>query len=123
MKLNTWYLLAAINWVSYAIGAWITPEYMLPNQTIEGGLVLLLLRLSADGAGSLGLLAWFARKLSDGPARNLISAILALAFGLGAITNSLGILQGTLASGDWIFVGVDALLALGFVYFRFFKPE
>jgi hypothetical protein len=122
MKLNTLLLLAAINWVFFGLGGLLTPQYTLPNIT-DNPLAFALMQHVGSGAVVLGLLAWFTRKLTDRDARQLIISIFILAFILSAIINVIGILNGTLTSFDWIFVGIDILLALGFVYFRFIKSE
>jgi hypothetical protein len=122
MKLNTWLIIAAINWVFFGLGGLFTPQYTLPNIT-DNPLALALMQHVGSGALVLGLLAWFTRRLTDSAARQLIISIFILALVLSAIVNGLGIINGALTSFDWLFVGIDVLLALGFVYFRFIKPE
>ena len=52
MKLNTLLLLAALNWVLFGLGALITPDYVIPNNTDNE---LALIFLSHMGSGSVVL--------------------------------------------------------------------
>lgn len=122
MKLNTWLIIAAINWVLFGLGGLFTPQYTLPNVT-DNPLALALVQHMGSGALVLGLLAWFTRGLTDRAARQLIISVFILALVLTVIVNALGIINGALTSFDWLFVGIDIVLALGFAYFRFIKPE
>ena len=122
MKLNTLLLLAALNWLLFGLGALITPQYVISNNA-DNELALVLVRHMGSGAVVLGLLAWFTRSLTDTDARRLIISILFMGFVLDYLINVLGILGESLPSSEWVFVGIDALFALGFGYFRFIKTE
>lgn len=122
MKLNTLLLLAALIWILFGFFWLITPQYSIPNNT-DNEIALVLVQHLGKGSFVLGLLAWFTRKLTDTDARRLIILIFILAFVLDALINVMGIISGTLTSFDWLFVGIDALFAAGFSYYRFIKPE
>lgn len=122
MKLNTFLLLAAINWILFGLGGLFVPQSTFSS--IAGdGVTNALLQHVASSALVLGLLAWFARKLTDPDARRLIITIFIIAFAVSAIINGMGIINGIFPSFDWIFVGIDLIFAFGFAYFRFIKSE
>ncbi len=122
MKLNTFLLLAAINWILFGLGGLFVPQSTFSS--IAGdGVTNALLQHVASSALVLGLLAWFTRKLTDPDARRLIITIFIIAFAVSAIINGMGIINGIYPSFDWIFVGIDLIFAFGFAYFRFIKSE
>ena len=69
------------------------------------------------------LLAWMARGLTDGDARNLLSLVFFLAYAATAIFTIWGVNKGQLARNDIYFSLIDIALAIGFGYYRFFNPE
>lgn len=122
MKLNTLLLWTALYWLLFGLGSLFTPQYSLPNNA-DNEIALVLAQHTGKDLVVLGLLAWFTRSLTDVDVRRLIISIFTLAFVLAVVINALAIINGKFESNGWIFVGIDALFALGFGYFRFIKPE
>ncbi len=70
-----------------------------------------------------GLLAWFARNVTDSGTQRAIILAFFIAFAIGAIVSLLGTLSGTLNAFGWSAVGLDVVITLGFGYFLFVKPS
>jgi hypothetical protein len=120
MSLNLVYLIAALNWFSFGLGALFVPGRLMAAS--NAGNEFLMRRFGAYIL-LFALLAWMARGLADGDARNLLSLVFFLAYAATAIFTIWGVRNGQLASNDIYFSLIDIALAIGFGYYRFFSPE
>ena len=72
---------------------------------------------------TVGLLCWFARKVTDPTAQKAMVQAFMIASLLGLIVSLMGTLSGEMNLFGWIGgVGVFLILALGYAYFLFMKP-
>ena len=118
MSLNTLFLITAL--ISLLLGG---SALLMPGRILESSDPAYILTFQKLGAAVLvvGILAWQARGISHEGALSVITLALFLFYGLNAILTALGILKGDSPSSEWTFAAIDALLALGFAYFRFPK--
>lgn len=120
MKLNTLFLLAALNWLLFGLGGLIAPQTIRP--AADAG-TLFLLRQFGAAVVVLAILAWLARGLTDTAARRAITLVLFLAYSASALFTIWGARSGAAPSSDIYYSIIDILLALGFGYYRFIRPE
>lgn len=123
MNLRTFFTIAAVVALVYALGTLFIPTQMgamygFGNSPSE----VLLARFFGVELLVLGIAYWLARDTSPANARpfivggligNLVGAYFSLTGTLGGVMNSLG----------WSSVAVYLLLALGFAYFQFMAPS
>jgi NAD/NADP transhydrogenase beta subunit len=72
---------------------------------------------------AIGLLTWFARKVTDSDAQRAIILSLLISDVIGVIVAVMGTVSGVMNSFGWSAVVIYLLLALGYAYFQFFKPS
>ena len=72
---------------------------------------------------AIGLLAWFARNVTDSEAQRAIILALLISDVIGVIVSVLGTVSGVMSAVGWSAVVIYLLLALGFGYFQFVKPS
>jgi hypothetical protein len=77
------------------------------------------------GAGLLAycVVAWFARDAEASDARRAIVLGFFITLTIGFIIALLGQLSGVMNALGWVIVGLYFLLALGYGYFQFIKPD
>ena len=102
---------------------------LIPAQTIS------LYGVTADSAlkyvGQLlgaaligyGVLTWWAKNVSESQARRAIVLALLVGDGIGFIVAFIGQLAGVVNTLGWSVVAIYLLLALGYGYFQFVKPD
>lgn len=67
--------------------------------------------------------AWFARNAKDSAARRAIVLGFFITLAIGFIVALLAQLSGVMNALGWVIVGLYFLLALGYGYFQFVKPD
>jgi hypothetical protein len=126
MKLKHMFIINAIVPLGYALAMLFTPElivsiyYINKAPTAE---VLLSLRYFGVGLLSIGLISAFAAKAPSSEAKQAIVKALFIADVVGIIVALIGIFNGTHTTFGWSAVVIYGLLAAGFGYFWFIKPE
>ena len=71
----------------------------------------------------IGLLTWLARDAEDSKARQAMILALLISDVIGVIIASLGTLSGVMNALGWSGAAVYAVLAVGYGYFQFAKPD
>ncbi len=122
MKRSYLLIFVAVVVLVYALGALLVPETLLSQYGFNvNPQSTLLMRLLGVQFVLEGLLAWFARNVTDSGAQRAISLAYFIAFALGAIVSLWGTLSGTLNAFGWSAVGLDVVITLGFGYFLFVR--
>jgi hypothetical protein len=124
MKLSNFLIFVAVVVLIYAIGALLVPAILLSQYGFAvNSESTLLMRLLGVQFAIEGLLAWFARNVTDPSTQRAISSAYVIGFALGGIVSLYGTLSGTLGAFGWSAVGLDVVITLGFGYFLFVKPS
>ena len=126
MKLNHLFIINAIIALAYAFGELLIPKTMFSlyfvteTPTPE---VLLTARFFGWGLLAVGLICAFVANTPQSEAKQAIVKALFIADVVGLIVSLMGIFSGTFTALGWSAVIIYALLAAGFGYFWFVKPE
>lgn len=123
MNLRTFFTIAAVVALFYALGSLFMPTQMgvmfgFGNSPSE----ILLGRFFGVELLVLGITYWLARDTSPANARPFIIGGL-IGNLVGAYFSLMGTLGGVMNSAGWSSVAVYLLLALGFAYFQFMAPS
>ncbi len=122
MRLRTFFMIAAVVALIYAVGLLLAPEFM--NSIYGFGTSsseALLARFFGVGLLVVGLILWMGRNLNSVSTRPIVSANL-IGDLVGFIIAAGGTLSGVMNGFGWTAVLVYLLLALGFAYFQFMAP-
>jgi len=71
---------------------------------------------------AVGLLAWFARNISDSKTQGAITLAFVIANVVGLVVSVMGTLSGVMNAVGWSAVVIYLVLSLGYAYFQFAKP-
>ena len=124
MKFGNVLLVNAIVALIYGIGLVLLPATVLSIYGVTpGAAVNLASQLFGVELVHVGLICWFARNVSDSPAKRAI--ILASLIGqlIGLVVSLMGTLSGVFNVVGWSAVGIYLVLALGYAYLQFMKPS
>jgi hypothetical protein len=124
MKFSTLLLVNAVVALVYGIGLVLLPSTLLSTYGVTPGpAVNLASQLFGVELLHVGLICWFARNVSDGPAQRAL--ILASLIGqvIGLIVALMGTLSGVFNAVGWSAVAIYLLLGLGYASLQFMKPS
>ena len=120
MRLNLFFLLAALNWLLFGLGGLLAPQFIFPDGS---ALVHSLLREFGALVFFMGLLAWLARGFEDKSARKSVALVLLLAYASSAIFTITSSLSGASPSGDIYYAVIDFVIAGGLAWYGYLRPE
>ena len=124
MKLNTLFTITAVVSLAYAIGLLLLPATILALYGVTPGPgVNLIAQLFGVELVAVGLVAWFARNVTDSSARQAILLAFLISQVVGVIVTLMGTLSGGFNALGWSAVAIYLFLGLGSAYFRFMKPS
>lgn len=122
MKLRTFFTIAAIIALIYAVGLLLIPGTM---NTLYGlgasSSEKLLARFFGVDLLILGLILWLGKDLNGVSSRPIVTGNL-IGDAVGFIITLVGTLRGTMNGLGWSAVLIYLLLALGFAYYQFMAP-
>jgi hypothetical protein len=124
MKLTTLFIVYAVVSAAFGLAFVFVPETSLALYGITlspGGVPIA--RLFGAALLEFALLSWFARKSGDSEARQAIVLAIFVGEALGFVVALFGQLSGVVNALGWSTVAVYLVLAMGFGYFQFMKPN
>jgi hypothetical protein len=124
MKFSNLLLVNAVVALVYGIGLVLLPSTLLSMYGVTPGpAVNLASQLFGVELLHVGLICWFARNVSDGPAQRalILASLIGQVFGL--IVVLMGTLSGVFNAVGWSAVAIYLLLGLGYAYLQFMKPS
>ena len=124
MKLKYLFGFNAIATIMFGIGSVLMPQTLV---TIFGSMLnpagVLMMQYGGVWLIGLGLLAWFARNVTDSQARKSIILAFLICYSIAFIVALLAQLNAVLNAFGWGTVILNLVLALGYGYFQFAKPK
>lgn len=125
MKLNNLFRVHAILAFAYAVLMILLPQFTigLLSPMPLNAIAIDLTRILGAAILFVGLMAWRASGLSDKTARRMIAIGLLVYTGLGAAIALMGQLAGNWGILGWSNFVVYFVVAIGYAYFLFLKPE
>jgi hypothetical protein len=124
MKLNTLFTITAVVSLAYAIGLLLLPATLLTMYGVTSGPgEQLMTQLFGVELLAVGLVAWFARNVTDSSARRAILLAFLISQVIGVVVTLMGTLSGGFNAVGWSAVAIYLLLGLGSAYFQFMKPS
>jgi hypothetical protein len=124
MKFSNLLLVNAVVALVYGVGLVLLPATLLSMYGVTPGpAVNLASQLFGVELLHVGLICWFARNVSDGPAQRalIVASLIGQVFGL--IVALMGTLSGVFNAVGWSAVAIYLLLGLGYAYLQFMKPS
>ncbi len=124
MKFSNLLLVNAVVSLVYGVGLVLLPATLLSMYGVTPGpAVNLASQLFGVELLHVGLICWFARNVSDGPAQRaiIVASLIGQVFGL--IVALMGTLSGVFNAVGWSAVAIYVLLGLGYAYLQFMKPS
>ncbi len=124
MKFSNLLLVNAVVSLVYGVGLVLLPATLLTMYGVTPGpAVNLASQLFGVELLHVGLICWFARNVSDGPAQKalIVASLIGQVFGL--IVALMGTLSGVFNAVGWSAVAIYLLLGLGYAYLQFMKPS
>ncbi len=124
MKLSTLMVVFAVVDLVYALGLLLVPATLLSlyGVSVSPGTQLMAQFFGVE-LGGIGLLAWFARKVTDSDALRAIILAFFISEVIGVIVSLFGTLSNLMNVLGWSAVGLYAVFGLGLAYFLFMKPS
>ena len=124
MKLNNLLIINAIVALIYGIGFVLVPTTVLSLYGMtQGTSEALAGQFFGVALIAIGLLTWFARNVTDSDSQRAIILSLLISDVIGVIVAVLGTVNGVMNAFGWSAVLIYLILALGYAYFQFFKPN
>ena len=124
MKFGNLLLVNAVVALVYGVGLVLLPSTLLSMYGVTPGpAVNLASQLFGVELLHVGLICWFARNVSDGPAQRalIVASLIGQVFGL--IVALMGTLSGVFNAVGWSAVAIYLLLGLGYANLQFMKPS
>ena len=124
MKFSNLLLVNAVVALVYGVGLVLLPATVLSMYgATPGPTVNLASQLFGVELLHVGLICWFARNVSDGPAQRalIVASLIGQVFGL--IVALMGTLSGVFNAVGWSTVAIYLLLGLGYANLQFMKPS
>ena len=124
MKLKYLFTFNAIATIVFGVGSVLMPQTLMSlfGSTLNPAGALMM-QYGGVWLIGLGLLAWFARNTDDSQARNAIILASLICYGIAFIVALIAQLGAVLNAFGWGTVILNLVLALGYGYFQFVKPE
>ena len=124
MKYRNLLVVNAVVALLYGIGLVLLPSTVLSLYGVtRGPAVNLASQLFGVELLHVGLICWFARKVSDSPAQRAIIIASLIGQVIGLIVALMGTLSGVFNAVGWSAVAIYLVLALGYAYLQFMKPS
>ncbi len=125
MNLKNLFTIAAVLSLLFGLAFLLMPATALGwyGITLMPAAGILMTRLFAASLLGVAVLAWLARSLGASEARSAIVLGIIVMDTLGFIVSLLAQLGGVANQLGWSTVAIYLLLALGFAYFKFMKPD
>jgi hypothetical protein len=124
MKFSNLLLVNAVVALVYGIGLVLLPATLLSMYGVTPGpAVNLASQLFGVELLHVGLICWFARNISDGPAQRALIVASLIGQVFGAIVALMGTLSGVFNAVGWSAVAIYVLLGLGYANLQFMKPS
>ncbi len=124
MKLSTLMIINAVVAAVYGVAFVLVPDQLISLYDVDASEALIYVgRLLGAALVGFAVLTWSARNATDTDARKAIVLALLVSDGIGFIVALIGQLADVVNSLGWSTVAVYLLLALGWGYFQFVKPE
>jgi uncharacterized membrane protein YfcA len=124
MKLSNLLIINAIIALIYGIGELLIPATMFSLYGVtHSPSASLMAQYFGLSLIAIGLLVWFARNVTDSKAQRAIILALLISDVIGVIVSVLGTVSGVMSAVGWSAVAIYLLLALGYAYFQFMKPD
>ena len=124
MKFSTLLVVNAVVALVYGIGLVLLPSTLLSIYGVTPGpAVNLASQLFGVELLHVGLICWFARKVSDSPAQRAIIIASLIGQVIGLVVSLMGTLSGVFNAVGWSAVAIYLVLALGYAYLQFMKPS
>lgn len=124
MKLKWLFIFNAIATILFGLGSVLLPKTLM---TLFGSTLtpagVLMMQYGGAWLIGIGLLAWFARNSADSQARRAIILAYLICYVIAFIVALIAQLQGVLNAFGWGTVLLNIILALGYGYFQFLKPN
>ena len=124
MKLKYLFILNAVATLIFGVGSVLAPK---PLVTLFGATLnpagALMMQYSGAWLIGIGLLAWFARNAADSEARRAIILAFLICYSIAFIVALIAQLGSVLNVLGWGTVALNLVLALGYGYYQFTKPE
>ena len=124
MKLKHLFIFNAVATVIFGIGSILIPQTLIAmfgDSLTPAG--TLMMRYGGAWLIGLGLLAWLARYANDSDARRAIVMASLVCYGIAFIIALLAQFNAVLNAFGWGTVALNLVLALGYAYFQFVKPD
>jgi len=122
MNLRTFFTVAAVVALAFALGLILMPAFMAATYGFgTSASEILLARYFGIELLVLGITYWLAKDFKGANARPLITGSL-IGNAVGTYFALMGTLGGVMNSVGWSAVAVYLLLGLGFAYFQFMAP-
>jgi hypothetical protein len=124
MNVRNLFVLNAVLALAFGLGFLLLPGTMVALYGMEAlPSANLLGQLFGVELIAVGLLCWFVRGVSDSAAQRAIMLALLIADVAGLIVVLIGTLSGVMNMVGWSGVAIYFVLAVGYTYFRFIKPD
>ena len=124
MKFSNLLLVNAVVALVYGVGLVLLPSTLLSMYGVTPGpAVNLASQLFGVELLHVGLICWFARNVSDGPAQRALIVASLIGQVIGVIVALMGTLSGVFNVVGWSAVAIYVLLGLGYAYLQFMKPS
>ena len=115
--MNILLIIYAANNILLGLGGLFMPSKAVPVEK-PPAIALSLMQSMASFAIATGVLAWLARGITDVTALRAITLAFILATTINGVVLVIAIRKGVRKASEWIFVGIDAIFAATFLYFR-----
>ena len=123
MKYSNLLVVNAVVALLYGVGLVLLPSTVLSLYGVTPGpAVNLASQLFGVELLHVGLICWFARNVSDGPAQRAIIIASLIGQVIGLVVALMGTLSGVFNAVGWSAVAIYLLLSLGYAYLQFMKP-
>ncbi len=124
MKFSNLLLVNAVVSLVYGVGLVLLPATLLSMYGVTPGpAVNLASQLFGVELLHVGLICWFARNVSDGPAQRALIIASLIGQVIGVIIALMGTLSGVFNAVGWSAVAIYLLLGLGYANLQFMKPS
>ncbi len=124
MKLKHLLIINAVIAVAYGLGELLVPATMFSMHGIANNPSASLLgRYFGSANIGIGMLAWFARNVADPEAQWAIILAFLIYHIIGFIVSVSGTVSGIMSIMGLVPVGIFLILALGYAYFLFRRPQ
>ena len=125
MKLKNLFIVDSVVALFNGVGLVVAPKLYLSvyGISLSDQATIFISRLLGAGLLAYCVVAWFARKAEASDARRAIVLGFFITLTIGFIIALMGQLSGVMNVLGWVIVGLYFLIALGYCYFQFIRPD